>query len=143
MRKAMHAAAGNPRLPFGSVIVRTSDNAMLAKGVNHNTENPMWHGEVVALNDYTARHGNADWRDVTLYTTGEPCAMCAGAIIWAGIPRVVWASSIATIRASGEGQIDIPATEVAARAEEFYRPEYFLGGVLSDQTDPVFLSRPR
>jgi tRNA(adenine34) deaminase len=143
MRLAIELSNGNPSFPFGAVIVDYTTGEVLGQGANRSFENPMFHGEVVAINDCVARNGDASWDRATLYSTGEPCAMCCGALAWAGIRRVVWASSVAAIRASGIPQIDISAVEVAARAYEFYKPELFLGGVLADEMDKRFAARVR
>jgi tRNA(adenine34) deaminase len=143
MRLAIDASTGNPSYPFGAVIVDHQTGEVLGRGVNRSTENPMFHGEVVAINDFVARHGGVGWDRATLYSTGEPCAMCCGALANAGIPRVVWASSIAAIRGSGIPQIDISAVEVAARTYEFYQPELFLGGILAAEMDNRFATRAR
>lgn len=143
MRLAIEQAKGNPANPAGSVIIDHASGEVLGQGVNHNTVNPMYHGEVVAINDYISRHGNTGWDRVTLYTTGEPCAMCCGVLAWAGILRVVWASSVATLRNSGVSQIDISAVEAAARAYQVCTPELYLGGVLADETDKLWAARTR
>lgn len=143
MRLAIDVSSGNPSYPFGAVIVDHKAGEVLGQGVNRSLDNPVFHGEIVAINDYVTRHGNAGWDRATLYSTGEPCAMCCGALACAGIPRVVWASSIATIRGSGIPQMDISAVELAARTYEFYRPELFLGGVLADEMDKRFATRVR
>ncbi|MBF6331833.1 nucleoside deaminase [Nocardia transvalensis] len=142
MMHAIRNAASNPRYPFGAVIVDNSGRLM-AEGVNNSSAHPGYHGEVVAINAYIERYGNTDWSNTTLYTTGEPCAMCISMIAWAKIPRVVWASSVETIRKSGVGQIAISATELAARAHEIYQPEYLLGGVGAEIMDIIFQTRPR
>ena len=77
---------------------------MLAQGVNNSKTNPVLHREIVAINDYVARHGNQGWADGILYSTGEPCPMCMGAIVWAGIGGVVYASSITTLAEVGIDQ---------------------------------------
>ncbi|MGH3971468.1 MAG: nucleoside deaminase [Mycobacterium sp.] len=143
MRLAIEQSKGNPSNPAGSVIVDRTSGEVLGQGVNHHSQNPMLHGEVVAVNDYVSRHGNAGWDRTTLYTTGEPCAMCCGVLAWAGIPRVVWASSVAVIRKSGLSQIDISALEAAARAYQVCTPELYLGGVLADETDKLWAARVR
>jgi tRNA(adenine34) deaminase len=143
MRLAIEQSNGNPSNPAGAVIIDHTSGEVLGQGVNRNLQNPMFHGEVVALNDYISRHGNAGWDRVTLYTTGEPCAMCCGALAWAGIPRVVWASSVAVLRKSGVPQIDISALETAARAYEVCTPELYLGGVLADEMDKRWATRLR
>jgi len=82
MRLAITAAKANPLYPFGAVIIGAADRAVLAQGVNNSKTNPTLHGEIVAINDYVARHGNQGWADGILYTTGEPCPMCMSAIVW-------------------------------------------------------------
>ncbi|SDP05113.1 Cytidine and deoxycytidylate deaminase zinc-binding region [Streptomyces sp. cf386] len=135
---AVEQARRNPKWPFGAVIVGTRTGEVLGWGVNTGAENPMLHGEVVAMNDYVRRHGNQGWADTTLYTTGEPCSMCMSAMAWADLRRVVWASSIDEIRRTDIIQIDLPAREVAASARSFYHPELLLGGVLADHTNSLF-----
>lgn len=141
MRLGIDFSGGNTSSPFAAVIVDHTTGEVLARGVNGSLQNPMLHGEAVAINDYIARHGNKDWTRSTLYSTGEPCAMCCGALAWAGVPRVVWGSSVAVIRKSGIPQIDISAVEIAARSYEIYQPELYLGGVLARETDERFAKR--
>ena len=78
MRLAIAAAKANPFYPFGAAIVGGADRSVLAQGVNNGKANPILRGEVVAINDYIARHGNQGWADGILYTTGEPCPMPSG-----------------------------------------------------------------
>lgn len=138
MRLAIQEANANPRYPFGAVIVNATGD-VLARGVNGAAAHPAHHGEMVAIDDYVARHGNRGWAATTLYTTAEPCAMCAGAIVWAGIPRIVYASSTPFI-ASIMDQMTIRTKAVIA-ASPFYRNELLLGGVLAAQTDRMFRER--
>jgi tRNA(adenine34) deaminase len=114
---------------------------LLACGTNGSARNPTLHGEIVALNDYVARHGNRDWNTTLLYTTGEPCPMCMGALVWAGIGGVVFASSIQDITRAGINQIGIPAQAVIDAAP-FYQGA-LLGGVLAAETNQMFLDRKR
>ena len=90
MRLAITEGRKNPFFPFGAVIVRATDSRVMASGVNTGAVNPTFHGEIVAINDYVARHGNAGWDKAILYTTGEPCPMCMSAMVWARIGGVVW-----------------------------------------------------
>lgn len=77
-------------VPIGAVIVQ--NGVMIAKGYNqrNSKKNPLYHAELIAINQAAAVVG--DWRleDCTLYVTVEPCPMCAGAIVQARIPRVVF-----------------------------------------------------
>ncbi|MFC0140290.1 nucleoside deaminase [Erwinia mallotivora] len=143
MQKAIAQAARNPAYPFGAIIADLQSGKIFSEGVNNGAENPTFHGEMVAINDYVHKHGNQGWQQMTLYTTGEPCSVCMSAIAQAGIKRVVWASSVQKIRASGIGKIDIPAAEVAFRVREFYQPVALISGVLATQTDNLFDQRTR
>jgi tRNA(Arg) A34 adenosine deaminase TadA len=141
MRMAIEEARKNRRYPFGAVIVSAQTGELLARGVNRAGEHPALHGEMVAMNDYVDRHGNEGWASTTLYTTGEPCAMCMSAMVWAGLPRVVWGTSVDGIRAAGIPQIDLSARDVAKAASSFYKAELLLGGVLAKETDRLFYLR--
>ncbi|WP_202879036.1 nucleoside deaminase [Pseudomonas sp. 770NI] len=141
MRGAIEQAKKNKPYPFGAVIVNQETGEVVAEGVNVSSMNPIHHAEIVAITDFMERHGRADLKNMTLYTTGEPCAMCMGAIAWCGIPRVVWGSSIEKIRQSGIRQIDIGAVEVAKRAKEFYRPDSLIAGILASESDLLFDQR--
>jgi tRNA(adenine34) deaminase len=141
MRLAIAEARGNPVYPFGAVIVHTASGRVAARGVNNGASNPILHGEIAAMNNYVARHGNKDWAAHTLYTTGEPCPMCMSALVWAGIGGVVFASSIDSIRRAGIDQIAIGAKAVI-EASPFYHGT-LLGGVLQAETDRMFLERKR
>ncbi|NCE89373.1 nucleoside deaminase [Pseudomonas sp. L13] len=141
MRVAIEQAKKNKTYPFGAVIVNEETGEVMAEGVNVSPMNPIHHGEIVAINDFVVRHGREGFKKMTLYTTGEPCAMCMSAIAWCGIPRVVWASSIEKIRQSGIRQIDIGAVEVAEKAKEFYRPDSLIAGILANESDRLFDQR--
>lgn len=76
--------------PIGAVI--TMGGEVIATGYNRrNTEkNPLAHAEMIAINEAAEKIG--DWRleDCVLYITLEPCPMCAGAIVQARVPKVVF-----------------------------------------------------
>lgn len=143
MRFAIEEAKKNPAYPFGAVVVHEASGEVRGRGVNMSIENSMYHGEVVAMNDYVASYGNRGWQACTLYTTGEACSMCTSAMVWAGIPRIVWASSMNTIKAAGINQIELSVIEVVERSKSFYRPEALVAGVLAAETDRMFLHRER
>lgn len=86
------AAALVHEVPVGAVIVR--EGRAIGEGHNRTVTDgdPTTHAEMVAIRQAAAAMG--DWRllDSTLYVTLEPCAMCAGAIVLARIPRVVFAT---------------------------------------------------
>lgn len=79
-------------VPVGAVIVR--GDQLVARGHNrtHTRQDPSAHAEMVAIR--RAARATGHWRllHCTLYVTLEPCAMCAGAIVLARIPRLVYAT---------------------------------------------------
>lgn len=86
------AAAVVGEVPVGAVLVR--DGKLVAEGHNHTVRagDPTGHAEVVTLRRAGGRLGGWRLLETTLYVTLEPCAMCAGAIVLARIPRVVFAA---------------------------------------------------
>lgn len=77
--------------PFGAVIVR--DGRVLATGANRVVpdRDPTAHAEVVAIRRAAAAAGSHDLSGAVLYSSCEPCPMCAAAIHWARIERVEFA----------------------------------------------------
>lgn len=121
--------------PFGAVIVR--DGRVIARGRNLGRKNddPTAHGEIVAIRRCLASHGSASLRGATLYTSGEPCAMCMGAILWCHIGRLVFAASIDQLAARID-QIMSSSGELAAKAT--FAPIEITGGVLADEAMKLF-----
>jgi tRNA(adenine34) deaminase len=93
--------------PVGSVLVR--DGVVLATGQNRqNTERDVtWHAEFEALRRATREHGVASLAGATVYSTMEPCPMCAGAMKLAGIARLVLGTRHATLRRTDLGTYSI------------------------------------
>ena len=121
--------------PFGAIIV--GDGHVLARGRNlgKTDGDPTAHGEMVAIRRCLREHGRAALRGSTLYTSGEPCAMCMGAIIWCGVGRLVFAASVQQL-ATKIDQIMISSEEVAAKAP--FRPIKITGGVLAVEAMRLF-----
>ena len=106
--EAMNAALAEARqasfageVPIGAVIVR--DGAILASGQNCvlRTADPTAHAEIVALRAAALALNNYRLNGCTLYTTLEPCSMCAGAMIHARIDRLVFAAEDPKAGAAG------------------------------------------
>lgn len=95
MRAALEQATAAEALgevPVGAVVVR--GDALVAAGHNltHTLQDPSAHAEMVAIRRAAQALGHWRLLDCTLYVTLEPCAMCAGAIVLARIPRLVFAA---------------------------------------------------
>ena len=134
MRLAL-AQARRADFPFGAVIVR--NGRLLARGRNlgKTNDDPTAHGEMVAIRRCLAAHGSKALRGSELYTTGEPCAMCMGAILWSGVRRLVFAASVQQL-STKIGQIMISSAEVAAKSP--FAPIEIAGGVLADEAMALF-----
>jgi tRNA(Arg) A34 adenosine deaminase TadA len=127
LRRAIELAAearADGRHPFGSlivnqcgeVVVEARNNAVLPKG------DPTQHAELVACKLAAALLPLEQLAKCTLYTSTEPCAMCAGAIYWTGIGRVVYAlPEQGLMRYTGSHEenptLDLPCREVFARGQ--------------------------
>jgi tRNA(Arg) A34 adenosine deaminase TadA len=121
--------------PFGAVIVR--DGAVLARGRNlgRTLHDPTAHGEMVAIRRCVADRGGEVLRGATLYTSGEPCVMCMGAILWCHMARLVFAASVEQL-ATRIDQIMISSADIAAKAP--FAPISITGGVLADDAMQLF-----
>lgn len=135
MRRAIELAGRVPDRPFGAVIVDRDTGHVVAEGWNRSDENPMWHGEVDAINHLVATFGTDHGRRLALYTTAEPCPMCQGAILWTGIDVVVFGTSIRFLIGLGWKQIDVPADELVRRGW----PCDVIGGVLATECNSLFV----
>jgi len=84
------AAAAAGEVPIGAVLVR--DGKVLARSGNRTIRDcdPTAHAEMVVVREAARLLGNYRLADTTLYVTIEPCSMCAGAIIQARVPRLVY-----------------------------------------------------
>ena len=121
--------------PFGAIIVR--DDKVLALGRNSTKRNhdPTAHAEMVAIRAFLKGHEPDDFKGTTIYSSGEPCPMCMGAIVWCGFKRLVYAASIAEL-AQKIGQINVTARQIA-NATPFADIE-MTGGLLSGNALRLF-----
>lgn len=80
--------------PFGCVIVK--DGSIIGRGHNMVVINndPTCHGEIMAIRDACAALQSFSLKGCELYTTAQPCPMCLGAILWAGIEKVYYGCNI-------------------------------------------------
>jgi tRNA(Arg) A34 adenosine deaminase TadA len=140
MQQSIAAGKGNPKYPFGAVLVLAAEQKVVASGTNASSSNPLLHGEIAAIRN-ASDDGWDRWSELTLYSTAEPCPMCAGAIVWAGISRVVFGTSIATLIRNDWPQIAITAQEVIGHSQ---RPDIeIVSGVLEQECDRLFANAKR
>ncbi len=74
---------------FGAALLKKSDLSTILAATNRETENPLWHGEISAINSYyemvnADESKRVDPKDTIFLSTHEPCTLCASAIAWGG-----------------------------------------------------------
>lgn len=126
MRRALGIARSNLDAPFGCVIVDGYD--VVAEGLNDAERSPILHGEMAAIIDLLEARPDTEREHLVLYTTAEPCPMCAGALYWCGIPRVVYGTSTETLKNLGWPHIDLSAEEVSRLARRLRDGGWRAGG---------------
>ena len=90
-RKGIHSGHGGP---FGAVIVK--DGKIIAKGHNEvlKRNDSTCHGEIMAIRKACKKLGTFDLSGCEIYTTGNPCPMCLGAILWANIDKIYYGCTV-------------------------------------------------
>ena len=124
--------------PFGALLADEGGKLLLEAENTVVTERDCTgHAETNLVRAASRRFTPAQLAKTTLYTSTEPCAMCAGAIHWAGIGRVVYALSevqLYAIVGPSPDHLMLPCREVFARSE---RPVEVLGPAIEDEAAAV------
>ena len=120
-------AGDHDDVPIGAVVAREGDVVGAAGNERELRRDPTAHAEILALR--AAAKALGGWRipDATLYVTLEPCAMCAGAIVLARVPRVVFGAADPKAGAAGS------VLDVLAEPRLNHRPEV-VSGVLASES---------
>jgi tRNA(adenine34) deaminase len=130
MRLALHQAEQalkHDDVPIGAVVVRGEDVIAAAHNERERLQDPTAHAEILAIREAARVCGS--WRvlDATIYVTLEPCAMCAGAIVLARIPEVVYGAADPKAGACGS------VLDVLGEPRLNHRPRV-TGGVLAEES---------
>jgi tRNA(adenine34) deaminase len=114
-------------VPIGCVIAHGGEVIAAARNERELRGDPTAHAEILALRE-ASRHLEA-WRllDTVLYVTLEPCAMCAGAVVLARVPRVVYAATDPKAGAAGS------VLDVLGEPRLNHRPDV-AGGLLAEES---------
>ncbi len=113
-------------VPVGAVVIYQGEVVGAGHNERERRQDPTAHAETLALQRAARRRGSWRQLDTVLYVTLEPCAMCAGAIVLARVPRVVYGASDPKAGAAGSG------LDVLAEPRLNHRPVVD-GGVLAAQ----------
>ena len=95
LEEARNGIAHNDGGPFGAVVVK--DGKIIGRGHNRVAKNndPTCHGEMEAIRDACKTLSTFDLSGADIYTTGQPCIMCLGAILWSNINHIYFGCTIA------------------------------------------------
>ncbi|MEB3180446.1 MAG: nucleoside deaminase [Nostocaceae cyanobacterium] len=102
--------------PYGAVLVKNNQVVAQAYNTVKQDNDPSAHAEINVIRSLTAKIKSPSLEGYTIYTTGEPCPMCATACVWAGISEIVYAVSIQDLIAVNQSQINITCEEVIAKS---------------------------
>jgi tRNA(Arg) A34 adenosine deaminase TadA len=123
--------------PFGAILADAEGSVLMRQGNGYRSEGQDMtaHAERVLATRASKAHRPAFLRACTMYVSAEPCAMCAGAIYWAGIGRVVYGQSEAGLkRQTGSHDenptLDLPCRVVFAAGQ---RAVEVIGPLLEDE----------
>ena len=125
-------AADEGETPVGAVLVAGGELIAAGHNARETKHDVTSHAEMETIRAAASKKG--DWRlsDMTLFVTLEPCPMCAGAILAARIPRVVYGAKDATAGAMGS-VLNLPRYPLGARPE-------VVSGVLADESRALLQS---
>ena len=131
-RAEAQKAADEGETPVGAVLVAGGELIAAGHNAREAKHDVTSHAEMETIRAAASKKG--DWRlsDMTLYVTLEPCPMCAGAILAARIPRVVYGAKDATAGAMGS-VLNLPRYPLGARPE-------VVSGVLADESRALLQS---
>jgi tRNA(adenine34) deaminase len=120
-------ALGHDDVPIGAVVVHEGEVIGVGRNERELRRDPTAHAEILALREAAAKLGS--WRvlESVIYVTLEPCAMCAGAIVLARVPRVVYGTVDPKAGAAGS------VLDVLAEPRLNHRPEV-AGGLLANES---------
>lgn len=134
MRLALEEAKKGD-MPYGAIIVK--DNEVVMQGYNtvQRDSDPSAHAEINVIRSLTNQIQQTSLEGYTLYTTGEPCPMCAAACVWVGLSEIVFGASIQDLIEANQSQIDISCEEVIAKG---FRKIKVTKGILKDECLQLF-----
>ncbi len=113
-------------VPIGALVVHEGEVIAAARNERELRRDPTAHAEILALREAAARLDSWRLLDTVLYVTLEPCAMCAGAIVLARVPRVVYGTDDPKAGAAGS------VLDVLAEPRLNHRPAV-ARGLLADE----------
>ncbi|BAZ68218.1 MAG: nucleoside deaminase [Pelatocladus maniniholoensis HA4357-MV3] len=115
MRLAI-AEAKKADAPYGAVIVKEGEVVAVGYNTVKRDNDPSAHAEINVIRSLTAKLQNYSLEGYSIYTTGEPCPMCATACVWAGVSEIIYGASIQDLISVNQSQIEITCEEIIAKS---------------------------
>lgn len=136
-------AARRGAMPFGALLAGPDGAVLMEQGNAHFEEGPTGHAERVLMTRASKAHDAAFLSGCTMYTSAEPCAMCAGSVYWAGVGRVVYGLAERELKAivgphPNNLTMDLPCRTVFAAGQ---RPVAIVGPMLEAEAAAVHEGR--
>ncbi|MCX8514404.1 MAG: cytidine/deoxycytidylate deaminase [Pseudomonadota bacterium] len=127
-----------PDFPFAAMIIDNSSGKILCINTNQNDKalNLNIHAEIMTIYSCAKKYKNINWQNTTLITTAAPCAMCMGTIIYTGISKVVYGTSISYLNKHYGNQIEINPEKIAQKSQ--FNKVTVIGGVMASQTNLLY-----
>jgi guanine deaminase len=132
-------AAEKSKTPYGAVIAQGNQMIEVAGNTVLTTQDPTGHAEVNVIRQLTTRLGNSSLEGYTLYTTCEPCPMCATACLWANISEIVYGTSVDDFVDYNPNMIDLRCQEIIRRSPLSIQVK---GGLLAEQCKKLHETYP-
>lgn len=127
--------------PFGAILVGRDGGVLMQQGNGFTAEghDMTAHAERLLATRASKAHRPAFLADCTIYVSAEPCAMCAGAIYWSGIGRVVYGQSEASLRRQTGAHPQNPTLDLACRTvfAAGQRHVEVIGPLLEDEAEAL------
>lgn len=116
--------------PFGALLERNGQIVMEAENTVNTDRDCTAHAELNLVRKAYPELSQKMLSECTLYTSTEPCPMCAGAIFWAGIPRIVYSAPASGLMGITGYGIPVSSTELLGNASQ---PVEIVGPILESE----------
>jgi len=128
-------ARGKGDLPFGAVLVFNGEIVHEATDRSLALSDPTFHAELSVISEYCRIHRLFRLTGHTLYSSAEPCPMCAGAIFWSRLSRLIYSVSQEKLRALSGGRPRPPCASIVNTDRQCVE---VIGPLLQDEGLAVF-----
>lgn len=123
-------------VPYAASLVDQQNNTLIQATADE-SGCPVLHAEINAIYLAHQRFPNLAWHELTMYSTGEPCAMCAAAICWSNLKTIVYGTDIPFMTKLWSIEGELRAKDVI---KTFPKQPLLIESVCKDECNDMFLS---